>query len=120
MRRRLHEGVDIVIGTPGKVAAYREQRLLFVSKLSYLVLDEADTLLNPEHGFLSGSKGVETLLTALRSVRSKHGPMSKSRRDEIARLQESKGGEEKCATAEMDEKGKCEAVDAGTSRTWYM
>ena len=95
MRRRLSEGVDLVVGTPAKVAAYREQRLLFVSKLRYLVLDEADTLLNSKHGFLSGAQGVQPLLDALRSVRDNREDGSRGR-------VRSGGGEESYAIAHRE------------------
>jgi len=38
-------GVDMIVGTPGRIAHHREAGDLFLSHLDVLVLDEADTLL---------------------------------------------------------------------------
>jgi ATP-dependent RNA helicase DeaD len=43
---RLRAGIDIVVGTPGRVIDHIERKTLDVSKISYLVLDEADEMLN--------------------------------------------------------------------------
>ncbi|MCK5451161.1 MAG: DEAD/DEAH box helicase [Candidatus Omnitrophica bacterium] len=44
--RRLRKGVDIVVGTPGRVLDHIRRKTLKLSKVSYLVLDEADEMLN--------------------------------------------------------------------------
>lgn len=44
--RRLHKGVDIVVGTPGRVKDHLQRRSLIVKEISYMVLDEADEMLN--------------------------------------------------------------------------
>lgn len=44
--RRLHDGVDIVVGTPGRVMDMLERRALNISKVEFAVLDEADEMLN--------------------------------------------------------------------------
>ncbi len=44
--RKLKSGVDIVVGTPGRVIDHIKRRTLKLRKLSYLVLDEADEMLN--------------------------------------------------------------------------
>lgn len=43
---RLHRGVDIVVGTPGRIIDHLERKTLDISKVSYVVLDEADEMLN--------------------------------------------------------------------------
>lgn len=43
---RLKRGVDIVVGTPGRVLDHIERKTLDISKVSYVVLDEADEMLN--------------------------------------------------------------------------
>ena len=44
--KRLTSGADIVVGTPGRVIDHLNRRTLDISKLDYLVLDEADEMLN--------------------------------------------------------------------------
>ncbi|KAA3600046.1 MAG: DEAD/DEAH box helicase [Candidatus Scalindua sp. AMX11] len=48
--RSLKKGIDIVVGTPGRVLDHLKRRTLKLDKISYLVLDEADEMLNM--GFL--------------------------------------------------------------------
>ena len=48
--RSLKRGVDIVVGTPGRILDHLKRRTLRLDKISYLVLDEADEMLNM--GFL--------------------------------------------------------------------
>ncbi|MBU4304000.1 MAG: DEAD/DEAH box helicase [Candidatus Omnitrophica bacterium] len=48
--RSLRRGVDIVVGTPGRILDHIRRRTLRLEKISYLVLDEADEMLNM--GFL--------------------------------------------------------------------
>lgn len=57
---RLQRGVDIVVGTPGRVLDHLERRTLDISKVSYMVLDEADEMLNM--GFIDD---IETILKAV-------------------------------------------------------
>ncbi len=42
----LTKGVDIVTGTPGRVLDHLERRTLYPNEISYLVLDEADRMLD--------------------------------------------------------------------------
>ena len=44
--RRLDKGVDIVVGTPGRILDHLRRGTLNISELGWLVLDEADEMLN--------------------------------------------------------------------------
>lgn len=44
--RRLKQGVDIIVGTPGRVLDHLRRKSLSLDHLSYVVLDEADEMLN--------------------------------------------------------------------------
>lgn len=44
--RRLKQGVDIVVGTPGRVIDHLNRKSLNIDKISFLILDEADEMLN--------------------------------------------------------------------------
>ncbi|HDK82126.1 MAG TPA: DEAD/DEAH box helicase, partial [Nitrospirae bacterium] len=48
--RSLKKGVDVVVGTPGRILDHIRRRTLMLGKISFLVLDEADEMLNM--GFL--------------------------------------------------------------------
>ncbi len=48
--RSLQKGVDIVVGTPGRILDHLKRKTLRLDKISFLVLDEADEMLNM--GFL--------------------------------------------------------------------
>jgi len=54
---RLKRGVDIVVGTPGRIMDHLERKTLNLSKIEYVVLDEADEMLNM--GFI---EDIETIL----------------------------------------------------------
>ncbi|MBI5206335.1 MAG: DEAD/DEAH box helicase, partial [Candidatus Firestonebacteria bacterium] len=54
--RSLHKGVDIVVGTPGRILDHIRRRTLKLDKISYLVLDEADEMLNM--GFLEDVRDI--------------------------------------------------------------
>lgn len=56
---RLRRGVDIVVGTPGRILDHLERKTMDISKVSYIVLDEADEMLNM--GFI---EDIETILKA--------------------------------------------------------
>jgi ATP-dependent RNA helicase DeaD len=56
---RLQRGVDIVVGTPGRILDHLERKTLDISKVSYIVLDEADEMLNM--GFI---EDIEAILKA--------------------------------------------------------
>lgn len=44
--KNLKSGIDIVVGTPWRIIDHLENKKLDISKLSYLILDEADEMLN--------------------------------------------------------------------------
>jgi len=44
--RRLKKGVDIVVGTPGRIMDHLRRKTLKLKNLRYLILDEADEMLN--------------------------------------------------------------------------
>ena len=44
--RNLRRGVDIVVGTPGRVMDLMDRKALIINELEYFVLDEADEMLN--------------------------------------------------------------------------
>jgi ATP-dependent RNA helicase DeaD len=44
--RALHQGVDIVVGTPGRVLDHIERRTLYLGDIVHVVLDEADRMLD--------------------------------------------------------------------------
>ncbi|UCH80680.1 MAG: DEAD/DEAH box helicase [Nitrospiraceae bacterium] len=48
--RSLKKGVDIVVGTPGRIIDHLKRKTLKLNRISYMVLDEADEMLNM--GFL--------------------------------------------------------------------
>jgi len=56
-QKKLHAGVDILIATPGRLLEHLEQCNVHLSKVEFVVLDEADRML--DMGFISD---VQTLL----------------------------------------------------------
>ncbi|MCE2687081.1 MAG: DEAD/DEAH box helicase [Rickettsiales bacterium] len=54
---QLKKGVDIVVGTPGRIIDHIERKTIDLSQISHLVLDEADEMLNM--GFV---EDIETIL----------------------------------------------------------
>ncbi|MDV6013873.1 DEAD/DEAH box helicase [Haloechinothrix sp. LS1_15] len=62
----LREGVDIVVGTPGRLLDLAEQRHLVLGKLSCLVLDEADEML--DLGFLPDIERILTMVPEKRQT----------------------------------------------------
>lgn len=43
---RLQRGVDIVVGTPGRIIDHLDRKTIDISQVAYVVLDEADEMLN--------------------------------------------------------------------------
>ncbi len=62
--RQLKRGVDVVVGTPGRLLDLINQKVLDLSQVHYMVLDEADEML--EMGFI---EDVETILKQVSSER---------------------------------------------------
>ena len=62
--RRLEKGADIVVATPGRLIDLLNQRMLDLSHVKFLVLDEADEML--KMGFIDD---VETIIRALPAQR---------------------------------------------------
>lgn len=54
--QRLRTGIDIVVGTPGRVMDLQRRRALKLDKIEYAVLDEADEMLNM--GFVDDIKEI--------------------------------------------------------------
>jgi ATP-dependent RNA helicase DeaD len=44
--RRLERGVDIVVGTPGRISDHIKRKSLILDQVSFVILDEADEMLN--------------------------------------------------------------------------
>ena len=63
---RLHRGVDIVVATPGRLLDHAERGTVNLSKIEFLVLDEADRML--DLGFIDAIKKVAEYLPAKRQT----------------------------------------------------
>ncbi len=44
--KRLHTGVDIIVGTPGRIIDHLKRKTLNIENIKHLVIDEADEMLN--------------------------------------------------------------------------
>lgn len=64
--RRLSRGVDIVVGTPGRVIDHIDRKTLDLSGLEWLILDEADEML--DMGFIEDIEKVMDASNPLRRV----------------------------------------------------
>jgi ATP-dependent RNA helicase RhlE len=63
---RLHRGVDIVVATPGRLLDHAERGTINLSRIQFLVLDEADRML--DLGFIDDIKKVAEYLPAKRQT----------------------------------------------------
>jgi ATP-dependent RNA helicase RhlE len=63
---RLHRGVDIVVATPGRLLDHAERGTIDLSRIQFLVLDEADRML--DLGFIDDIKKVAEYLPAKRQT----------------------------------------------------
>jgi len=81
--RILKSGVDIVVATPGRLLDHVEQRTIDLSKVEFLILDEADRML--DMGFIRDIRKVLALLPSKRQ----NLMFSATYNDEIRTLAES-------------------------------
>jgi ATP-dependent RNA helicase RhlE len=63
---RLHRGVDIVVATPGRLLDHAERGTIDLSRIQFLVLDEADRML--DLGFIDAIKQVAEYLPVKRQT----------------------------------------------------
>ncbi len=64
--KRLKQGIDIVVGTPGRLLDLQNQRALDLSKIEILVLDEADRML--DMGFIHDIRKIIRLVPKQRQT----------------------------------------------------
>jgi len=64
--KKLKRGVDLVVGTPGRVLDHLERRTLNLLQVSHVVLDEADEMLNM--GFIEDVKKILSLTNSNRTT----------------------------------------------------
>ena len=64
--RAINRGVDVVVGTPGRLLDLLRQGMLDLSRVSYLVIDEADEML--EMGFVDDVESILKELSAERQI----------------------------------------------------
>jgi superfamily II DNA/RNA helicase len=62
----LAKGIDVVVGTPGRLFDLAEKRLLRLNEIRVLVLDEADEML--DMGFLPDVERIVTMIPAVRQT----------------------------------------------------
>ncbi|MGB7981049.1 MAG: DEAD/DEAH box helicase [Candidatus Nanopelagicales bacterium] len=62
----LNKGVDVIVGTPGRLIDLARQRILDLSNVEVLVLDEADEML--DMGFLPDVERIVSMLPATRQT----------------------------------------------------
>ncbi len=60
--RRLKRGIDIVVGTPGRILDHLRRRTLDLSQIRFMVLDEADEMLNM--GFIDDIEQIMSEMTS--------------------------------------------------------
>ena len=64
--KMLRKGVDIVVGTPGRILDHLERGTLNLLKVSHVILDEADEMLNM--GFIEDVKQILSMTNAQRQT----------------------------------------------------
>ncbi|EDM25599.1 DEAD/DEAH box helicase-like protein [Lentisphaera araneosa HTCC2155] len=65
-KQKLRKGVDIVVGTPGRLLDLAGQKALDLSRIEYLILDEADRML--DMGFIHDIKKIIKLVPEKRQT----------------------------------------------------
>ena len=65
--RELRQGVDIVIGTPGRIFEFIEKKILYLDLIEYLVIDESDRML--DMGF---KPQLENIIIKNKQMKPKH------------------------------------------------
>jgi len=81
---RLHRGVDIVVATPGRLLDHAERGTINLSRIGFLVLDEADRML--DLGFIDAIKKVAEYLPVKRQTllfSATYSPSIKQLADEL-------------------------------------
>jgi ATP-dependent RNA helicase DeaD len=78
-KERIDAGAQIVVGTPGRVIDMIERRMLDVSALNYLVLDEADRML--DMGFVDDVEWIWKQAHAIKQVMSFSATITNELRD---------------------------------------
>ncbi len=58
--KKLRAGVDVVVGTPGRLLDFAKRRVLYLNEIEFLVIDEADRLL--DMGFWDELRNILRLL----------------------------------------------------------
>jgi ATP-dependent RNA helicase DeaD len=64
--RRLKQGLDLVVGTPGRMLDHIRRRTLDLSQIAYMILDEADEMLNM--GFIEDIEAIMQEMTSPKRV----------------------------------------------------
>lgn len=64
--RRLDKGIDIVVGTPGRILDHIHRKTLLLDNIKYMVLDEADEMLNM--GFIEDIEEIMSNMSEERRV----------------------------------------------------
>lgn len=85
--RALKDGVDIVIATPGRLLDHMERRSINLSRVEFLVLDEADRMY--DMGFIHDVRKIASRVSAQRQTLLFSATMSREIRSLISELQQS-------------------------------
>ncbi len=64
LKRSLQKPLDVLVATPGRLARYFKEKRVFLSKIQYVVIDEADTMYDKTQGF---RESLDEILKPIRS-----------------------------------------------------